>query len=273
MEKVKEFVLEKKRILLISLSIICFILLLVYFVVSNNKSEKIVNTKVEEKFSSEEKLEETPKEEVKEIEKEKTIFVDVKGEVKKPGVYELSLGKRVIDAINTAGGLTKNAYTKYINLSKVLSDECVIIVNNKSEIKKIEEKKNIEEIIINDNTSVSVKESEVITNDVDKTKEEVKKDEKKDESKEEVKKEEVKNEEKTDNVKEDVKDNLNTLVNINSASLDELMSINGIGESKAKAIIEYRNSNGLFKSIEEIKNVSGIGDKLYDKIKENITVK
>lgn len=264
MEKVKEFVLEKKRILLISLSIICFILLLVYFVVSNNKSEKIVNTKVEEKFSSEEKLEETPKEEVKEIEKEKTIFVDVKGEVKKPGVYELSLGKRVIDAINTAGGLTKNAYTKYINLSKVLSDECVIIVNNKSEIKKIEEKKNIEEIIINDNTSVSVKESEVITNDVDKTKKEVKKEEKKDE---------VKNEEKTDNVKEDVKDNLNTLVNINSASLDELMSINGIGESKAKAIIEYRNSNGLFKSIEEIKNVSGIGDKLYDKIKENITVK
>lgn len=272
MEKVKEFVLEKKRILLISLFIICFILLLVYFVVSNNKSEKIVNTKVEEKFSSEEKLEETPKEEVKEIEKEKTIFVDVKGEVKMPGVYELGLGKRVIDAINTAGGLTKNAYTKYINLSKVLSDECVIIVNNKSEIKKIEEKKNIEEIIINDNTSVSVKESEVITNDVDKTKEEVKKEEKKEEVKEDVKNEE-KNEEKTDNVKEDVKDNLNTLVNINSASLDELMSINGIGESKAKAIIEYRNSNGLFKSIEEIKNVSGIGDKLYDKIKENITVK
>lgn len=272
MEKVKEFVLEKKRILLISLSIICFILLLVYFVVSNNKSEKVVNTKVEEKFSSEEKLEETPKEEVKEIEKEKTIFVDVKGEVKKPGVYELGLGKRVIDAINTAGGLTKNAYTKYINLSKVLSDECVIIVNNKSEIKKIEEKKNIEEIIINDNTSVSVKESEVITNDVDKTKEEVKNEVKKEEVKEDVKNE-VKNEEKTDNVKENVKDNLNTLVNINSASLDELMSINGIGESKAKAIIEYRNSNGLFKSIEEIKNVSGIGDKLYDKIKENITVK
>lgn len=266
MEKVKEFVLEKKRILLISLFIICFILLLVYFVVSNNKSEKIVNTKVEEKFSSEEKLEETPKEEVKEI--EKTIFVDVKGEVKKPGVYELSLGKRVIDAINTAGGLTKNAYTKYINLSKVLSDECVIIVNNKSEIKKIEEKKNIEEIKINDNTSVSVKESEVITNDVDKTKEEVKTDE----VKSEVEKEENK-EDKTDNVKEEVKDNLNTLVNINSASVDELMSINGIGESKAKAIIEYRNSNGLFKSIDEIKNVSGIGDKLYDKIKENITVK
>lgn len=266
MEKVKEFVLEKKRILLISLFIICFILLLVYFVVSNNKSEKIVNTKVEEKFSSEEKLKETPKEEVKEI--EKTIFVDVKGEVKKPGVYELSLGKRVIDAINTAGGLTKNAYTKYINLSKVLSDECVIIVNNKSEIKKIEEKKNIEEIKINDNTSVSVKESEVITNDVDKTKEEVKTDE----VKSEVEKEENK-EDKTDNVKEEVKDNLNTLVNINSASVDELMSINGIGESKAKAIIEYRNSNGLFKSIDEIKNVSGIGDKLYDKIKENITVK
>ena len=64
----------------------------------------------------------------------------------------------------------------------------------------------------------------------------------------------------------------NNLVNINTATLDELMSLSGVGESKAKAIISYREENGNFKSIEEIKNVSGIGDALFDKIRGEITV-
>ena len=66
--------------------------------------------------------------------------------------------------------------------------------------------------------------------------------------------------------------NESTKVNINSATKEELLSLTGIGESKALAIIEYRNSNGLFKSIEDIKNVSGIGEALFAKIKENITI-
>ena len=61
-------------------------------------------------------------------------------------------------------------------------------------------------------------------------------------------------------------------ININTASLSELMTLKGIGESKAKSIIEYRTSNGLFKSIEDIKNISGIGEALYNKIKDNIIV-
>ena len=61
------------------------------------------------------------------------------------------------------------------------------------------------------------------------------------------------------------------LVNINTANIDELMDIKGIGRSKAKAIIEYRNKNGNFKSIEELLNVSGIGEKLYEEIKVFIT--
>ncbi len=62
------------------------------------------------------------------------------------------------------------------------------------------------------------------------------------------------------------------LININKATTEELMTLPSVGESKAKAIIEYRNKNGNFKSIEEIKNVSGIGESLYAKIKEFITV-
>jgi len=50
------------------------------------------------------------------------------------------------------------------------------------------------------------------------------------------------------------------------------MTVSGIGKSKANSIIEYRNSNGSFKSIEDIKNVSGIGESLYEKIKDFITL-
>ena len=64
----------------------------------------------------------------------------------------------------------------------------------------------------------------------------------------------------------------NLKVNINTASLEDLMTLNGIGEAKALKILEYRNTNGLFKVIEDIKNVSGIGDAFYDKIKDYITI-
>lgn len=63
-----------------------------------------------------------------------------------------------------------------------------------------------------------------------------------------------------------------TKININKASLEELQSLSGIGESKAKSIISYRESNGKFKSIEDLKNVKGIGDKLFDSIKDMIAV-
>ena len=64
----------------------------------------------------------------------------------------------------------------------------------------------------------------------------------------------------------------NQVVNINTATLLELQTIPGVGESKAQAIITYREENGGFKSIEEITNVSGIGDSTFEKIKNNITI-
>ena len=151
------------------------------------------------------------------------VLVDIKGAVKKPGVYKLNKNSIVNDVIVLAGGLKSGASTDDINLSKAIYNEMVIYISTKSELK---EKQN--------NTS----------NIPSST-----------------------NETKVDNIC--VNPNK---VNINSATVDELTTLNGIGEAKAIKIIDYRNTNGLFKSIEDIKNVSGIGETFYEKIKDNITV-
>lgn len=231
MKKVKELFNRKLIFSIISMFVIAG-LSFVYISNTNKelKKSEVYDLEVEEKKTNNLEIEEAIK----------YITVDIKGEVKSPGVYKIEEGKRVVDAINASGGLTKKAVTKYINLSKVLKDEDVIIINNISELKKIEDKKNIEEIKINNKSNISVKESDVITND------------------------------KSDIVKEN-DSNKNTIVNINTCTLEELLSINGIGESKAKSIIEYRENVGLFTSKEDIMKVSGIGNSLYDKIKDYIT--
>ena len=61
-------------------------------------------------------------------------------------------------------------------------------------------------------------------------------------------------------------------VNLNTASEVELQTLTGIGPSKAAAIIQYRTENGPFKSIEELKNISGIGEKTFEKLKEDIAI-
>ena len=171
----------------------------------------------------------------------KTYFVDIKGEVKKAGVYEIEEGKRVIDVIKLAGGLTKNADTTLINLSKKVYDEMSIKIYSKKEVENaynLIEPKVVE--VIKEVEKIVEKECECDTNNacIDET--------------------------------SLIEENDNK-ININTASKEALMSITGIGESKAIAIIEYR-SNSKYNSIEDIKNVSGIGDSLFEKIKEYITV-
>lgn len=61
-------------------------------------------------------------------------------------------------------------------------------------------------------------------------------------------------------------------MNLNTAGMDELMTLSGIGESRAQAILTYREENGGFSSIEDIKNVSGIGEGIFERIKNMITV-
>ena len=62
------------------------------------------------------------------------------------------------------------------------------------------------------------------------------------------------------------------MVNINTADKDELMTLPGIGETRAEAIIRYRNAHGEFKSIDDIKNITGIKEGIFEKIRSLITV-
>ena len=63
------------------------------------------------------------------------------------------------------------------------------------------------------------------------------------------------------------------VINLNTASVEELMTLSGIGELKAKSIIEYRTKVGKFKNIEELMNISGIGEAMFEKVKNNVTIK
>ena len=68
------------------------------------------------------------------------------------------------------------------------------------------------------------------------------------------------------------KENYHRLININTADLNELASLEGIGKVLAERIVEYRSQKGQFSSIESIKNVKGVGQSLFDKIRDDITV-
>ena len=142
---------------------------------------------------------------------ETVIFVDIKGEVKKPGVYQMKVGDRVKDAIDAAGGLTAEADSQKVNLAQKVEDQMVIVVPKVGE------------------------EAEAIP--AGATSKEVAKEGK---------------------------------VNINTATVEELKTLKGVGEKKAEAIIEYRKKNGSFKTKEDLMKVRGIGKKLFESFEERI---
>lgn len=198
------------------------------------------------------------------IEEEKNMpqYVEIKGEVVNPGVYPISENTIVNDIVLLAGGFTKNAYTKNINLSKKLNNETVIYVYTKYEYSKLNEKEVKTEIVFQECNCPSVDISACLDNGssvIESNNEKPTSTKPSVESSSEIEKEEVKEE-------------ITSLVNINTASKDVLMTLNGIGESKANSIIDYRTNTGLFKTIEDIKLVSGISDKIYENIKDFITV-
>lgn len=187
-------------------------------------------------------LENEVKEEVVAEKKEEVIEkvkVDIKGAIKKPGVYELDSNSIINDVIKLAGGLKTNASTKYLNLSKKILDEMVINIYTESEVKKMKEPVDVCEVKDQDLTNCD--DATIIVTNPDSNKE-------------------ISN-------SNEVVDNK---VSINNGTKEELMTLSGIGEVKAQAIIDYRNKNGKFSKIEDLMNVSGIGESTYNQIKDNI---
>lgn len=177
------------------------------------------------------------------------IYVDIKGAIKNPGVYEVDSDMIVNDVIKLAGGLNDNADTSIINLAKRVNDGDLIIIYTKEEVKNSNIKDTVVKVVdkecvcpnIQNDACINTKINDNITN-------------------------------KEENNNSNNKSDETAKININTATKDELMNLSGIGESKADAIINYRKENGNFKKIEDIKNVDGIGDAVYEKIKNNISI-
>lgn len=200
------------------------------------------------------------------------IKVEVKGEVAVPGVYELDDESRLQDLIDAAGGFNEKAYYDNINLSMKLKDEMVLVVYNKDKVNKSSNNSNKTN---NVNKSSKVNTNTSISNEADEKniKPEYNIDVALENNESVIEKEENKTTEVVKpNDNNDESTSTNKLVNINTAGVKELSTLTGIGEAKAQKIIDYREANRGFKSIDEIMKVKGIGKATYEKFKANITI-
>lgn len=169
--------------------------------------------------------------------KEEKIIVHLSGAVEKEGIIELNENSRMADAIEKAGGLKENACIDEINLAYKLEDGMKIYIPTKEECKKQTTLNGTETNTGKTNSGgVSSNGGTSITGT------------------------------SGNNMKKQGK------VNINTASQTELETLPGIGPSTALKILNYRKEKGKFKKIEDIKEVSGIGDSKYNKIKDLITI-
>ncbi|MDF2842212.1 MAG: hypothetical protein K0R00_638 [Herbinix sp.] len=153
------------------------------------------------------------------IEEKVSIYAHVCGAVVNPGVYEAEQGARVVDFIQLAGGLTKEAAADYINQAKSVEDGQRIYVMKESELENLTLEQRIEgEEVTRNNT----------------------------------------------------KETSSVLININTASVEELMSLSGIGQAKANSIVAYREKNGKFQTIENLMDIPGIKEGLFQQISHMI---
>lgn len=167
-----------------------------------------------------------------------TIWVDIKGAVAIPGIYEMHEGTRVADVIYQAGGVLENADLSRINLSKRVTDEMVIIIYTKEEIAAYQNPETkIEYVYLEPdcNCPDTVNDACIIQKPSD-----------------------------TDT-------SVSSKISLNTATQEELETLPGIGASKAQIIMEYRDQKP-FESIEELKEIKGIGEKIFENLKEYITI-
>ena len=158
------------------------------------------------------------------------VYVHVCGHVKKPGVYKLSGGSRICDAIEAAGGLDKEADSSWWNQAAPVTDGMQVRVPSKKEVES-----GMAGFAAG---SVTGEESSGMSGTARASKGGAAGD----------------------------------CVNINTAGPDQLMTIPGIGAKRAEDIINFREEHGNFSSVEDIRNVPGIGDGIYNRMKDHIRV-
>lgn len=185
---------------------------------NENEFNKEINNKQinSKKFSSTNKDNNQRESQYQKENSNEKIFIDIKGAVEHPNVYQMTNTQRVIDAINKAKP-QKDADLALLNLSEKLTDQKLIYVPKKGENSQY----NILGNISNNNAKQSGE---------------------------------------------------NKQINLNNATEADLKSIPGVGPSKAKEIINYREQNGGFKMIDDLKKIKGFGEKTFEKLKEHLVV-
>ena len=167
-------------------------------------------------------------------EETKTLVVHICGAVSAPGVYELPAGSRIIDAVEAGGGFLPEADEACCNLAEEIVDGCQIYIMTKSESCADGQTEKKAGIQTSPDSDMQTTDRNVRSNSTPALE--------------------------------------NGLVNLNTADVAALMTLPGIGESRAKAIISYREQHGAFAKIEDIMKISGIKQAAFSKIKDKITV-
>lgn len=167
-------------------------------------------------------------------EETKTLVVHICGAVSAPGVYELPAGSRIIDAVEAGGGFLPEADEACCNLAEEIVDGCQIYIMTKTESCADGQTEKKAGIQTSPDSDMQTTDRNVRSNSAPALE--------------------------------------NGLVNLNTADIAALMTLPGIGESRAKAIISYREQHGAFAKIEDIMKISGIKQAAFSKIKDKITV-
>ena len=167
-------------------------------------------------------------------EKAPTLVVHICGAVSAPGVYELPAGSRIIDAVEAGGGFLPEADEACCNLAEEIVDGCQIYIMTKTESCADGQTEKKAGIQTSPDGDMQTTDRNVQSNSTPALD--------------------------------------SGLVNLNTADVAALMTLPGIGESRAKAIISYREQHGAFVKIEDIMKISGIKEAAFSKIKDKITV-
>lgn len=167
-------------------------------------------------------------------EEAKTLVVHICGAVSAPGVYELPAGSRIIDAVEAGGGFLPEADEACCNLAEEIVDGCQIYIMTKTESCADGQTEKKAGIQTSPDSDMQTTDRNVRSNSATALE--------------------------------------NGLVNLNTADVAALMTLPGIGESRAKAIISYREQHGAFAQIEDIMKINGIKQAAFSKIKDKITV-